>query len=106
MEQIILNKQIEAIKKLDWDIEQNGNLITIRNYSPLGEDLYEELNSNTLVEDCRTLYERYDADDHAELWIENRGKNGTPSSIIALCEDAKAIENMYYKLYQAVLCVE
>ena len=106
MKQIILNKQIEAIKKLGWNIEQNGNMITIRNYSPLGEDLYEELNSNTLVESCRTLYESYDADEHAELWIENRGKNGTPSSIIALCEDAKAIENMYYKLYQAVLCVE
>lgn len=105
MEKTLLKKQIEAIKELSWYVEQKGEDVIIEGYSPLGENLYEELDGNNLVRACKKLYENYDADNHVELWIEHRGKNGVPSSIIDLCEDAKAIENMYYKLYQKVLSV-
>lgn len=36
----------------------------------------------------------FDVDEHVELWIENRGKNGVPSTARELIEDAEAICDM------------
>lgn len=77
----------------------------IENYSPLGENLVEYLSTKDLVGSCKTLYEDYDADEHAEMLIAHRGKNGVPNSITALVNDANKIGQMYYDLYQKVLCV-
>lgn len=97
-------KQLQAIKGLDWQIDQNDNEIEISNYSPAGEQLVEYLNADNIVESCKNIYENYDADEHAAMWIAHRGKDGVPNSITALVNDANKIEQMYYDLYQKVLC--
>ena len=106
MDKIILKKQIEAIKKLGWKVELNryGDEIMIENYSPLGENLVEYLDTKDLVGSCKNIYENYDADEHAGMWMEYRGENGVPNSITALVNDANKIKQMYYDLYQKVLC--
>lgn len=97
-------KQLQAIESLDWQIDQNDNEIEISNYSPAGEQLVEYLNADNIVESCKSIYENYDADEHAEMWIAHRGKDGVPNSITELVNDANKIEQMYYDLYQKVLC--
>lgn len=46
-----------------------------------------------------------DADEHAEMLIAHRGEDGVPNSITELADDANKIEQMYYDLYQKILCV-
>lgn len=43
-------------------------------------------------------YESFDADEHAAMWVEYRGKRGVPKSIRTLIEDAEAIELMLKEL--------
>ena len=80
--------------------------INIENWSPAGEALPEYIKINDteddLVEQLRKLYEDFDPDEHAEMWVDHRGKNGVPSSIRELVEDADAIKAMLYRLYQDV----
>lgn len=44
----------------------------------------------------------FDADEHAEMWIESRGKGGCPSSIRELINDADAIQEMLDELAEAL----
>ena len=54
----------------------------------------------SFLEDLRNCYIGFDPDEHAEMWIENRGENGTPNSIKDLINDALDIEKMIYELIQ------
>ena len=44
----------------------------------------------------------FDAEDHAEMWIESRGKNGVPESIKDLLEDAEWIKNTLLEVGEAL----
>lgn len=44
----------------------------------------------------------FDPDEHAEMWIEGRGRNGVPESVKELIEDAYAIKQMIYELADAL----
>lgn len=98
----ITEKQIEVMESLDWRIHDSGEDIEIENYSPAGEDLVFTLYGETLLEAVTELYESYDAEEHAELWIDNRGKNGVPESIRELLDDADSIEEMLRELAVAI----
>lgn len=74
-------------------------------HSPAGEDFIMTIDFDT-NEPVHTFlkeleeYERsFDIDEHAELWIDSRGKNGVPNSISELVEDAKEIKSMIYELW-------
>ena len=98
----ITEKQIEVMESLDWRIHDDGEDIEIENYSPAGEDLVFTLYGETLLEAVTELYESYDAEEHAELWIDSRGKNGVPGSIRELLDDADSIEEMLRELAVAL----
>lgn len=102
----ITEKQIEVMESLDWRIHDGGEDIEIENYSPAGEDLVFTLYGETLLEAVTELYESYDAEEHAELWIDSRGKNGVPGSIRELLDDADSIEEMLRELAVAIMEVE
>lgn len=83
--------------------KQNDDFIVeINQYTPLGEDWWETIwfdgTNEGFVKAARERYFNFDVDEEAEIWIENRGKNGVPNSIKALVEDAEWKESMLREL--------
>ena len=76
----------------------DGYDVELETYSPEGEDVIIPLIYDGTEEDFIRQFERYaegfDAEEHAEMWIEGRGKNGVPDSIKDLLEDAEWIKSI------------
>lgn len=96
----------EILDKHNWSynlekIPKVGYVLHVEWYSPLGENMCDdiELPDYFTIEDIYDAfyrkYDEYDAEEHAELWIEHRGQNGTPSSIRDLLDDADEIGKIY-----------
>ena len=71
----------------------DGYDVELETYSPEGEDVIISLIYDGTEEDFIRQFERYaedfDAEDHAETYINMRGKNGVPESIKDLLEDTE-----------------
>lgn len=67
--------------------------IELSQFTPAGEDwwviIWFDGNDESFINSFRKYVESYDVDDEATLYIESRGKNGIPSSIRTLVEDAE-----------------
>ena len=101
----ILEKAIE----LDWSyalwkVDDGRTYAEMRKYSPLGEDFgmiidfSKENPVDTFMNDLQDYYSGFDPEEHAAMWIENRGQNGTPDSIKDLLNDAEDIKDMIGEL--------
>ena len=106
-----LEKFLEKAEGLDWSYnlykeDDNCTFVEMEKYSPLGEDFFmdiyfEEGNPiDTFMDGLYEYYLNFDPEDHAAMWIKNRGKNGTPNSIRDLIDDAYAIKDMIQELYE------
>lgn len=90
------DKCLRAYKTSDgsYDIEQEI-------YTPLGEDWIETysdvVNFDELGKEIEDRYNNFDINDETEIWIESRGRNGVPSSIQDLLNDAKWKKEELYK---------
>ena len=87
----------EFLSDNDWDISFDGDEVFLSQYSPAGEDFGFYVDAHSIDELCHEVEEYaddFDADEHAEMWMESRGKNGVPSSVRELINDADAIQNM------------
>lgn len=94
----------KAIESCGWSIHSDTS---IESYSPAGEDLWIECaKDETIIEAIESEYNNFDVDEHVDLWVESRGKNGVPSSCRELVEDAEAIKEMLETLYNAVMEVK
>ena len=77
------------------EVTKQGNdfYVEINQGTPIGEDWWEVIwfdgTDETFIEAVRERYNNFDVDEETEIWIENRGKRGVPSSIKALVEDAE-----------------
>ena len=75
----------------------DGYDVELETYSPEGEDVIIPLIYDGTEEDFirqfRSYAEGFDAEEHAEMWIETRGKNGVPDSIKDLLKDAEWIKS-------------
>ena len=77
---------------------QDGEFYTELEWcSPAGEDFiatvwHKSRSDEDFTKGFREYAEAFDPDEHAELWCESRGKNGVPSSIRVLIDDADAIK--------------
>lgn len=75
-------------------------------YSPEGEDVIVPLVYDGTEEDLIRAFTEYadnfDAEEHAGMWIESRGKNGAPKSIKDLLEDAGWIKNKLAEAAEAL----
>ena len=75
----------------------DGYDVELETYSPEGEDVIVSLTYDGTEEDFirqfRSYAEGFDAEEHAEMWIEGRGNNGVPDSIKDLLEDAEWIKS-------------
>ena len=92
-------KYLPVFKRCGWNVNVSDNEIEIENWSPAGENIVECLDKNIdIPSQMQNIADNFDADEHAEIWIEHRGKNGVPGSIRTLINDADAIQEMYNKL--------
>lgn len=122
MEQI-KNKELEQLlnkaEELDWNYtiwnEPEGsyggwyknerNYVELEKYSPEGEDFSmiidfdKEDVIDSFLENLKKYESSFDPEEHAEMWIESRGKNGVPNFIGDLLDDAEAIKKMIFELW-------
>ena len=78
--------------------EQRGEFVReIEFYSPEGEDVIETIfydgTDEGFIKAFRNNAKNFDADEHAEMWIEGRGKRGVPESVRDLITDAEWIKD-------------
>lgn len=78
--------------------EQDGEYYReIEFYSPEGEDVLETIwydgTNDGFIKAFRKNADNFDADEHAEMWIDGRGKRGVPDSVRALIDDAENIKD-------------
>lgn len=91
------DKIIEIVENngfLVGEVEKQGNdfYVEINQSTPLGEDWWEVIwfdgTSQGFIKALRERYNNFDVDEEAEVYIDNRGKNGIPDSIRDLLDDA------------------
>lgn len=91
-------KIVNILEKMDFypnELEKQGNeyYVEMNCATPLGEDWWETIwFDGTPKGFCQSLRWRaytFDVDEEVEIWVGMRGKNGVPSSIRALVEDAE-----------------
>lgn len=99
---MLSERTIEILENNDMKIydrcEQDGEFTReIEFYSPEGEDVCECIfydgTDESFIKAFRSNAENFDANEHAEMWIENRGQvGGVPDSIWDLINDAEWIK--------------
>lgn len=97
----LMDTLVDAAELLDWSVHINDDCIEFEKYSPAGEDFFFTITGNDearVVEQVRGYAYDFDPDEHAEMWVEIRGKRGVPDSIRTLIDDADAIKEMVFEL--------
>lgn len=91
-------KLIKILENNDFgtgEITKQGNeyYMEINQYTPEGEDWNECIwfdgTDKGFINSLGERVNNFDVDEEAEIWVDSRGKNGVPSSIKALIEDAE-----------------
>lgn len=98
-------KYIYILEENDWSVSSytNDGRVELEKYSPAGEDFLMCVEVENFPESVREYANDFDADEHAAMWIEARGKvSGVPNSIRELIEDAEAIKEMLNELADAL----
>ncbi|MCR2050922.1 hypothetical protein NSB25_27250 [Acetatifactor muris] len=115
-----LEQLLENAEGLDWSYTiyqepegtYNGwycnkrNYVELEKYSPAGEDFSIIIDFDmddpvgSFLDNLKEYSDDFDVDEHVERWMPERGKDGCPSSIKDLVEDAEDIKNMIIELYQ------
>lgn len=94
------------VTKQDHVVDDEQYYVEINQSTPEGEDWWETIwfngTNEGFIDGVRSRFLNFDVDEEVEVWIENRGKNGVPSSIRALVEDAEWKENKLEKLSDAL----
>lgn len=98
-----IKKFIEICKAEGWKVnyDSKSQYVELENSSPAGEDLVICIGgkkSDGFIKDLRDYYENFNSEKHALDWY--GAKRGEPSSLRELLDDAEAIEEMIYSLYQ------
>ena len=99
---MLSERTIEILENNDMTIhnkhEQHGEFVReIEFYSPEGEDVIETIfydgTDEGFIREFKAHAVNFDADEHAEMWIEGRGKRGVPESVRDLITDAEWIKD-------------
>ena len=88
-----------------WHDCDDGS-VELENWSPAGENIIVTLDGKDIVREMGRYSAGFDVDEHVELWVDSRGKNGVPGSIRELVKDAEAIDKMLQELADALAEVE
>lgn len=73
--------------------QKNGICVDLNQSTPLGEDwwvvIFFDGTNNGFIQKFYDYAYDYDIDEEVECYVQNRGKNGIPNSIVDLVDDAK-----------------
>lgn len=97
----LMDALVDAAEEIDWAVHIEDDCIEFEKYSPAGEDFIFTIVGNdegAVAEKVRECAYDFDPDEHAEMWVESRGKRGVPDSIRTLIDDADAIKEMLFEL--------
>lgn len=99
---------IEVLENNDWRLcgkvkKQGGEFYAeIESFSPCGENIVETVwfdgTDAGFIDGIKQCACNFNADEHAEFWVDHRGENGVPNSIRELIDDADAIQGMLDEL--------
>jgi hypothetical protein len=104
-------KLIEVLEANDWGFDEPQKqgkeyYLEMNHETPAGEDWWETVwydgTINGFCEGVYKLYDNFDVDEDVELWVDSRGKNGVPSSVRILVENAEYKEEVLEQLYFAL----
>ena len=96
-------KQRKICDKLGWVLREDDKYVDVCQYSPAGEDFFFTVPKRNFAQEVDQYADDFDADEHAEMWIECRNTvRGVPQSIRTLINDADAIQEMLYGLARAL----
>lgn len=96
-------KYFDICENLGWIVNDCGNGdIELEKHSPAGEDFLFIADAGNFIDSVMEYVDDFDIDEHIELFINYRGKNGVPSSVRELLEDAEAIKKMLLELASAL----
>lgn len=98
-------KYIDILEQNDWSISSytDDGRVDLETYSPLGENFLMCVEVENFPESVREYANDFDADEHAEMWIEARGiVFGVPESIRELIDDTEEIQKMLNELADAL----
>lgn len=98
-------KYIDILEENDWSVSSytDDGRVELQKYSPTGEDFSIIVEVEDFPNSMRDCAMDFDADEHAEMWIEARGKvSGVPDSIRELIDDAEEIQEMLNELADAL----
>ena len=96
-------KQRKICDKLGWVLREDDKYVDVCQYSPAGEDFFFTVPKRNFAQEVDQYADYFDADEHAEMWIECRNTvRGVPQSIRTLINDADAIQEMLYGLARAL----
>ena len=103
----MISKIIEKAEELEWacTVCDDGGL-EFEKYSPAGEDFFFYVSGSDPVREVKEYARDFDADEHAEMLVESRGKRGVPDSVWALIDDADEIQKMLNELADALAELE
>ncbi len=96
---MLKKRYLEILEENDIEISiteypEGDRLAEIQFYSDAGEDFSEAFyfTPETFAEDFSVMADEFDPDEHAEMWVDLRGKRGVPDSIRTLIDDADWIK--------------
>ena len=106
----LTEREQEVLEKLGWRLVDIANddrraYVEIENWSPAGEDLCEMIDVDewdTFATATRKWAQSFDEEEHVELYVGMRGKQGVHSTIRELVDDAEAIQAMFNDLADAI----
>ena len=101
---MITEKERTVCEELDWRVyEYEDGDIELESYSPKGENIvFTIYKDEVFLEGVLRIYMEFDVDEHAEMWISHRGRDGVPATISAILYDAEEIEKMLEELFQTL----
>ena len=92
----VLEKELESINICSVGFQNKQYYAEMEFCSDAGEDfvftVWFDGTWNDFVENFREYAIGFDPDEHAEMWVNSRGKNGVPDSIRTLINDADSIQ--------------
>ena len=93
------------------DDSDNRSYAEMEFTSDNGEDVvftidYATNDGHSFVQAFRDYANDYDPDEHVEMWIPYRGKNGVPKSIRTLLDDADSIGDVLMKTAEELSLAE
>ena len=105
MDEFLEDRIYDAALKAQFEVQFFDDYAFFRGYSPSGEDIsfevyykdegtFEDIFDGVLV-----TFTDFDVDEHAVILYEIHRKNGAPTDLRTLLNDAQAIKNMYGYLY-------